>query len=337
MDDGASRPINEAQQRPAGDQPGGEPRVVSRADLERELDVVRVHAASPTAGIFGPASTTWRLNREAVMFLAAGRALLLQLAHPWVAAAVAEHSRVLDDPIARFHRTFQIVFAVVFGDLDQAFAAARALHERHARITGTLPAAIGCFPAGTAYHANDLAALRWVYATLIDSALAAYDLILGPLGEDVPAQYYAESRLFAAMFGIPGAALPRDYPAFRAYCADMTGSDRLAVNGPARSLADRLLTGAGTWLYVPQSYRAVTAAMLPPRLHRDFGFSGNAAERRAGDRAVAVIRRLYPRLPARLRYVAPYHEATERLAGRPASAATRLGNRLWIGRPTLAG
>jgi uncharacterized protein (DUF2236 family) len=36
---------------------------------------------------------TWRVNREAILFLAAGRALLLQLAHPWVAAAVADIQR----------------------------------------------------------------------------------------------------------------------------------------------------------------------------------------------------------------------------------------------------
>jgi uncharacterized protein (DUF2236 family) len=316
---------------------GGELGVVSRADLERQLDVVRAHAASPPAGVFGPASTTWRLNREAIMFLAAGRALLLQLAHPWVAAAVAEHSRALDDPIARFHRTFQIVFAVVFGSLDQAFAAARALHERHAQIVGSLPAALGGFAAGSPYCANDIAALRWVYATLIDSALAAYDLILGPLADDESAQYYGESRLFAAMFGIPGDVLPRDYPAFRAYCAAMCASELLAVGPAGRVIAERLLAGTGRWRRVPASYRAVTAAMLPPRLRQEFGLGYGLAERCAGERTVAWLRRLYPRLPPRLRYVAPYHEAMERLAGRPAAAATRLGNRLWIGRPTIAG
>ena len=68
------------------------------------------------------------------MFLGAGRALLLQLAHPWVAAAIAEHSRTFDDPIGRFHRTFGVVFSMVFGSLDQAIAAARRLHRRHAAI-----------------------------------------------------------------------------------------------------------------------------------------------------------------------------------------------------------
>ena len=44
------------------------------------------HAAESLAGVFGPDSAAWRVNGEAVIvFLGAGRALLLQLAHPWVA------------------------------------------------------------------------------------------------------------------------------------------------------------------------------------------------------------------------------------------------------------
>ena len=90
-------------------------KLVSEKDLNSALDLVRADAAGPIAGIFGPASLTWRIDREAVIFLGAGRALLLQLAHPWVAAAIAEHSRTFADPIGRFHRTFDIVFAMVFG------------------------------------------------------------------------------------------------------------------------------------------------------------------------------------------------------------------------------
>ena len=67
--------------------------LVSEADLERDLDMVRAVEAGSAEGIFDPASITWRIDREAAIFLGAGRALLLQLAHPWVAAAIAEHSR----------------------------------------------------------------------------------------------------------------------------------------------------------------------------------------------------------------------------------------------------
>ena len=113
--------------------------LVTDALLEEQLELIRARTASPLAGVFGPTSITWRTNREGILFLAAGRALLLQLAHPWVAAAVADHSKALSDPIARFHRTFKVVFKMVFGTVDQAFAAARSLHRRHESITGVLP------------------------------------------------------------------------------------------------------------------------------------------------------------------------------------------------------
>jgi hypothetical protein len=74
---------------------------VGREDLERQLEVVRALAPGEMEGVFGPDSLTWRIDREALTFLGAGRALLLQLAHPWVAAAIAEHSKTVDDPIGR--------------------------------------------------------------------------------------------------------------------------------------------------------------------------------------------------------------------------------------------
>src|SRR5438067_3406095 len=112
--------------------------LISEVNLERQFEFIRTTVADPIAGVFGPHSLTWRVNREAILFLGAGRALLLQLAHPWIAAAIADHSRALAEPIGRFHRTFGIMFSIGFGSSDQAFDAARRLHRRHARISGTL-------------------------------------------------------------------------------------------------------------------------------------------------------------------------------------------------------
>src|ERR1700737_1044114 len=84
--------------------------VVSQVDLERELAIIRDAGAENCAGVFGPGSMMWRIDKEAAIFLGAGRALLLLLAHPWVAAAIAQHSRVLADPIGRFHGTFNLMF-----------------------------------------------------------------------------------------------------------------------------------------------------------------------------------------------------------------------------------
>ncbi len=113
----------------------------------------------PIAGLFGPDSLLWRVDREAAVFLAAGRAMLLQLAHPWVAAAIAEHSHTLSDPIGRFHRTFNTVFTMVFGTLDQSLSKAQQLHRRHTQVRGRLPQVAGRFGAGSTYFANEISAL----------------------------------------------------------------------------------------------------------------------------------------------------------------------------------
>jgi uncharacterized protein (DUF2236 family) len=311
--------------------------IVSNADLERGLTTVRLATADRLSGVFGPDSVSWRIDREAAIFLGAGRALLLQLAHPWVAAAIAEHSRTLADPIGRFHRTFKTVFTMVFGTTDQALAAAHGLHHRHAEISGILTEDAGGFAAGSSYRANDLAALRWVNATLTDSALVAYQLVNPPLSTQDRERYYTEARLHAALFGIPEGALPHDWAGFAAYVDSMFGSDILAVSGGARSVAAQLLSGTGTGWRVPFWYRALTARLLPPRLRADFGLSYGEAEHRSVERSLTLIRYLYPRLPACLRYVAPYREACARLAGRPGPGAlTRALNRLWIGQSSMA-
>lgn len=305
--------------------------VVTEADLEHELAIVRSAAVGGAAGIFGPDAVTWCIDREAAVFLGAGRALLLQLAHPWVAAAISEHSRTFADPIGRFHRTFNIVFTMVFGSTGQAFAAARRLHRRHAGISGSLPEAAGAFAAGSFYHANDVAALRWVHATLTETAVMVYQLLELPLSTADRERYYAEMRLFAALFGIPQRALPQDWGEFAGYVDHMFGSDILAVSGTARRIASALFAG------VPRWFRGLTAELLPPRLRYEFGLLFGAAERRSAERALGAIRRVHPWIPARLRYVAPYHEALARLGGRAQpDPLTRAMNRLWIGQNSMA-
>src|SRR5580704_8180412 len=182
--------------------------VVSEASLKRHLDEVRNSAAGSAHGVFGPTSISWKVNRESALFLAAARAALLQLAHPWVAAAIAEHSTTLTDPVGRFHQTFRVMFTMVFGSLEQALAASRRLYRRHSGIRGELPEAVGHFAKGAAYEANEIDALRWVYATLVDSALIAYELVLPPLTGAEREQYYEESKTLAALFGISRDYLP---------------------------------------------------------------------------------------------------------------------------------
>lgn len=308
--------------------------LVTRETLERRLAALAATAPGECQGAFGPDSLRWRIDREAALFLGAGRALLLQLAHPWVAAAVARHSRALDDPIGRFHGTFAAVFAMVFGRLDEALAAARALYRRHAAIVGPLDEPTADGPLAARYAANDRAALRWVHATLVDTALQAYALVL-PLGADECDRYCAESRRFAAFFGLAPDEVPGDFATLSGYRETMVEDGALAVGPQARALAARLLAGGGRPITVPAWYRALTAQLLPMPLVAAYDLPFGPRERRLAAGALALLRRVYPRFPARLRFVGPYHEARERLLGLRPSRPTRWANRLWIGRPVM--
>ena len=311
--------------------------MVSEDDLESALDFVRASAAGPVEGIFGTGSLTWRIDREAVIFLGAGRALLLQLAHPWVAAAIAKHSRTFADPIGRFHRTFGTVFTMVFGSLDQSLAAARQLHRRHAGITGHLGEAVGPFDKGSAYHANEVAALRWVHATLVETALMAHDLVLPALSAEERERYWAESRQFAALFGLTPADLPPAWASFAAYNEAMAQSDILTVSPAAHEIVGQLFAGGRWWLRPPRWYQVLSVQMLPERLREGFDLSFDARDRAAADRALARIRRIYPMLPGRLRNVGPCQEAQARLQGKAEPDwMTRCLNKAWIGRPRMA-
>jgi uncharacterized protein (DUF2236 family) len=310
--------------------------IVRPADLEARLAWVGPQApADERAGLFGPGSVTWKVNRESALFLGAGRAALLQLAHPWVAAALAEHSTTLEDPIGRFHGTFRIVYTMLFGTAAQAFAASRWLHTLHTRIRGVLPGAAAGWSAGTPYEANQIAALTWVYATLVESAVLAYNFALPALTPAETEAYYAESKRMAALFGIPPESLPADWHGFARYNQHMWNSAELGVNDLSREMAHRILAGAGSWVRPPHWYRALTAAWMPERLRLDFILPLDSADRRALSRARRWLPRVYRLAPGPLRAVGPYHEAQARLHGRGPGALTRLSNRFWLGRGSL--
>ena len=313
---------------------------VDAARLARALASLEPSIADPRAGLFGPGSIVWAVDREAALFLGAGRALLLQLAHPAIAQAVLDHSPVRHAPVARFHRTFGPVFAMVFGDRDRAFDCARAVHRRHATVRGTLPVPIGEHPAGTPYRADDPAALRWVWATLCQSALVARELVLPPLPLAAADAFCRESRRFGALFGLAPEALPAERRGLDELVARTVTDGTLAV-GPAGAELARFFVerdGGVVGRLVPRWYLALTAGLLPPELADAFAMPRDGRAARTAERSLERLRWLYPRLPARLRYVAPYHEACERLAGRRApTLRTRLGNRLWIGRARTPG
>src|SRR5262245_53810976 len=181
---------------------------VTGADLDRALGRLAAGVPDPRAGIFGPGSRVWTFNREAVIFLGGGRAALLQLAHPAVARAIADHSRTREDMLGRFLRTFEHVFALVYGDLESALDSARRLHAIHERIRGVMRETVGSVVAGAPYAANQPEALLWVHATLWETSVQVYELVVRPLTLVEKDAYWDETKRFAALFGIPDEPVP---------------------------------------------------------------------------------------------------------------------------------
>ncbi|MFZ5722541.1 MAG: oxygenase MpaB family protein [Pseudomonadota bacterium] len=312
---------------------------VTPALFEAQLERLRNECANPLHGLFGPGSMMWEINKYPFAAMqGSGRALLLQIAHPWVTNAIDEHSQTRSDPVGRGNRTFTHVGRMVFGSLDQAIESAHAVYNLHTQIRGRLLQGSPASPAGSDYLANEVQAAVWVHATLWDTAAMMYEMFVRPLTRDEKERYYRETRRFAWLFGIPDAALPRDWDDFMVWNERMWNGDRLQVNANTLELAGFLFRPKQKYLRAGMQWiRLVTAVTLPPRLAADFGLRNDERTRRRVARVAQLVRAAHRHAPERLLLNPTYVEAQARLAGRRADWLTRRLQRAALGREELVG
>jgi uncharacterized protein (DUF2236 family) len=271
---------------------------LTRDDLAR-LRYAAGQPVDPARSLFGPHSVSWRVHREAALLLAGGRALLLQIAHPLIAAGVAAHSRFEQAPLQRLWRTLDLSLTLTFGSAAEALAAVRRIERVHATVHGVLPEAIGPFRRGTPYDANDPQLLLWVHATLVDSSLLAYERFVAPLSRVERAALYDESRISARLFGIPAASIPATLGDFRTYMRDMLRGPVLAAGPRSRAIAAALLSPPLPigMRQLAGSTRLFTIGLLPPAVRRRYGFSWSSAHEHTLWLLSAAIRGGIPLLP----------------------------------------
>jgi uncharacterized protein (DUF2236 family) len=245
--------------------------------------------------LFHPDSVTWRINQEPVLLLGGGRALLMQIAHPGVAAGVAEHSDFRQRPLSRLVRTLELTLALTFGTREQALAAARQINAVHQRVHGR------------GYSATDPRLLLWVHATLIDSALTTYEAFVAPLPDTDRETYYQEAKLMGGLLGLANSRYPASLDDFATYVARMVASDELCVDTRARELAEVVLRPPLRRVPGPafRPVEAITAGLLPDRLRQDYGLRWGRLERMGYGSARASLPRLLRVLPRRFREVPP--------------------------------
>lgn len=253
--------------------------------------------------LFEPASKIWAVHREMVLLLAGGRALLMQLAHPKVAAGVAAHSRFQEDPLGRLYRTMSRMWSIVFDEEAQAREALRQVAIVHKRVQGKVPPGEPAL-AGASYDASDQELLLWVHATLIDSAMLAYDLFVEPLNATERAAYYNDSKKLAALFGIQQNNIPSSVAAFDGYMSQIVASGEITPGPIARNLAADVLYPS-PWLLRPAGpvFRLITAGLLPEKLRDGYGLEWNGRREKKLLLAAKGIRALLRMTPSVVRIV----------------------------------
>jgi uncharacterized protein (DUF2236 family) len=227
-------------------------------------------------GHFAPGSVIRRVGDTPLVPLLGGApAVLLQMAHPLVAAGVVAHSDYRNDVWRRLYRTMRALYLIVYGSREEADAAAAAVRAVHARVRGRTDVQLGPFPPGTPYSACDQELMLWVHASLVEIGLAAYQRFVATLEPAEEEAFYREMGLVASLFGIRADVLPPTLRDFRDYLDARLRSPEICVTEPAREVAAVVLAAplpAPLRLLLP-AYRLATAALLPPRLRDAYGLA----------------------------------------------------------------
>jgi len=247
------------------------------------------------------------VDREIAVLLGSGsRALLLQVAHPKVAAAVAVHSRYRSDPLGRLRDTLDGIYGFAFEDVPTVERILANIHQLHARVRGQTP-------EGQRYAALDPHLLLWVYATLIDSSALAYETFVRPLTVAEREAYYEEFRRNGPLWGIPPRLFPDSFAELRAWMADRIASGEVRVTPQGRYVGRFILNPGAWWLPPPAALllKLVTVWLLPPEVRAGFGYSWGPRRELLMRGLAATSRALVLRLPRLLRDL-PIARAAER-------------------------
>ena len=244
-------------------------------------------------GYFAPDSVIRRIgNTPLTPFLGGGAAVLLQVAHPLVAAGVVEHSDYRTHLWRRLVRTLRALYLITYGTKAEADQAGEAVQRAHARVHGVTTEPLGRFPAGTPYSATDPDLMLWVHATLVHVSLELYQRHVRRLQPDEEERYYREMAVVARIFGTPSAVIPGSLGEFREYVAAQIDDGPITATDPARAVADVILAAplpAPMRVLVP-AHRLATAGTLPPRLREEYGLRWSPAHRVALHLAARAFR-----------------------------------------------
>lgn len=232
-------------------------------------------------GLFGPDSMTWTVVGDTSVFVGGIRALIVQAAHPEVAAGVAEHSRYRADPLGRLSRTAAYVTATSFGAMPEVDRALNTVRSRHRPVKGRSH-------RDQPYAASDPSLAAWVHNTLTESFLTAYR-VYGPTSftEAEADRYVAEqTRVGRLLESDPLPATAADLSAWIEHHPGLEAS-------PGSREAIAFLRRPPLPVAIRPAYSVLfraAAATLPTRISRIIGIDPVPGGVQIGRAAVAALR-----------------------------------------------
>ncbi|AXK37169.1 DUF2236 domain-containing protein [Streptomyces armeniacus] len=254
----------------------------------------------------------WDLVGDVRALLTTPAAMVMQVAHPAVAAGVGDHSVFRTDPWGRAARSLHSMQLWVYGG-ERAAAEGERLLRLHRHIRGT-------DARGRPYDALDPATYAWVHATGFPVMCHAQRYFGRPFTDGQERRLYAEWRCVGQVLGVPESELPRTVEEFRARYARVLagGLERTAVVRDLLSVAlpvpppDRgprplraVLRAAWPALTpaLLRFRRFVTTGLVPPDARAAIGLEWTPRQERRLRRFGRAVRVLLPLLPERLRYL----------------------------------
>jgi uncharacterized protein (DUF2236 family) len=278
----------------------------------------------------GPDSLAWKLGSDWRILLGAGRSLLLQVTHPVVAAGVAQFSNFAADPWKRLVGTLEMyVGGVIFGWPDGSQSAGARLRAIHERIRGV-------DSRGRSYSALQPDAFHWVHATLLDGIVVTTQHFGKQLDAEELDVLYLEMCEVGRLYGIRAEDMPPDWASFRNYFDGMVETvlednpvahevlSTLRKAPPPKSVP--LLDGIWrTLLWPPAGHTALltTVGLLPGVLRDRLALSWTRRQELELRAHAAVIRRVVPILPDRIR-MHPWAYNAQRRARTESALAAQL-------------
>ncbi|MEO8898957.1 MAG: oxygenase MpaB family protein [Candidatus Dormibacter sp.] len=304
-------------------------RIPTRADLTALLlrpmpyakRPIPIADTDPDPGLFGPGSVTWEVMAEPLLMLGAGRALLMQAAHPLVAEGAIDHSSYATEPFARFQRTVEWVTVVCFGTTAEARRASRGVNRLHVPVQGSLRRdhATPQVRGGAKYSGRDPELLLWVHATFVDTMLVSHDAFVGGLSTADADTFVREWGAVAALMGVPSSRLWPDRVSLRAYVDEQVASGVVAPGAGSRLVARTVLNPPAPSAQARAAFAVLaftTVGLLPPAVRSAYRVGWTPAHTAAHAAMRLSIRNLRLVLPERLRRSPVYDLAMDRSAGR---------------------